>query len=125
MNLPDITQELASALRDVIQETPESSVEDAPEAVYEDLASRLILRLSKRLLTVAPVHHTAAARIFDIFTRWMKTDPSRVYLTRTDDGSKFELLTMSPKGLHELFRGESIQDAYAQAAQAIHLNEEL
>ena len=120
-SLSELTQELAEALRDVIVETPDSDVVDSPQDFYEDLAARLVIRLSKRAVTVAPVHCVAAARIFDIFTKWLTEDPKRAYVTRTN-GSKFEVATVTPEGLRELFRGESVQDAYGQAAQTIELN---
>ena len=121
LSLSDLTRELAAALRDVIQETPDSVATESPQDVYEDLASRLVIRLSKRAVVVAPVHCVAAARIFDIFTKWLTGDPKRAYVTRTN-GSKFEVATVTPDGLRDLFRGESVQDAYGQAAQTIELN---
>ena len=121
LSLSDLTRELAAALRDVIQETPDSVATESPQDVYEDLAARLVIRLSKRALEVAPVHYGAAARIFDIFTKWLTGDPKRAYVTRVN-GSEFEFAAVTPGGLRELFRGESIQDAYGQAAQTIQLN---
>lgn len=125
MNLPDLTQELAAALRDVIQDTDDSCAESDPETTYEDLAARLILRLSNRLLTVAPVHHTAAARILDIFTGWMKRMHGGRVEIEASESKGFRVLLDAQGWSRRCFYGESAQDAYAQAAQTIHLDEEL
>lgn len=74
--------------------------------------------------TIATRHAQAeaATRIFDILTRWMKTHPGCSYDTRMSATGKFQVVVKEPEGT-TLFFGESIQDAYAQAAQAISFNE--
>jgi len=46
MSPAELLGELAAALRDVIQGTPETSLEQDAERVYESLACRLIVRLA-------------------------------------------------------------------------------
>jgi len=115
-------RELADALRDVILATPDSCAADSPEDVYVDLATRLMLRLSKRLLTVTPEHSAAASRIFSSFTKWMlKTRGS--YVTKIDEASgRFEFTASTPAGVHAFYGGSSIQDAYGQAAMTLEFN---
>jgi hypothetical protein len=46
MTPDDIIDDLAEALRDVIQDTPDSELEKDPKEAYAGLACRLIVRLS-------------------------------------------------------------------------------
>jgi hypothetical protein len=64
----------------------------------------------------------AASRIFDILTKWMRLKPGRSYLTRISDSGKFQIVVKTPKGT-QLFFGDDLQDAYAQAAQTVSFNE--
>ena len=123
---------LADGLRDVIQETSESYLRESPENAYTDLACRLLLRL-RETLTILPVTQVAtarirdgqlkaAARIFDIFTRWMLEHPEYSYSTDVGASGKFELTFKKSGTTQAFFQGESIQDAYAQAAQVIDFN---
>lgn len=130
--LDDQIRELAAGLRDVIRETDESYLEKSPEEAYEDLAARLVLRLSKSL-TIQSVAQTivtrtrleqaeAAQRILDIFTRWMHEHPECHYVTGLGSKGQFELTVRSSGETKAYFQGGSIQDAYAQAAQTINFN---
>jgi hypothetical protein len=123
---------LAAGLRDVIQETSDSYLKERPEDAYVDLACRLILRL-RETLTILPVAQVAAARIrdgqleaasriFDIFTRWMREHPEWSYATKICASGKVELTFKVHHETRAFFQGESIQDAYAQAAQVIDFN---
>jgi hypothetical protein len=117
----DTIRELAEALRDVLNDLPEPATTEDPQAVFEDLASRFILRLSRGNLTVAPKHHEAASRIFDIFTGWLRLHPNCHYTVRFAPSGKFELGLHTYRGVTTV-RGEEVQDAHAQAAQTIQFN---
>lgn len=128
--LDGMTRALAAGLRDVIEATSTAYLREDPEDAFIDLAARLIFRLREEL-TVVPIPHAAerarimqadaAARIFDIFTRWMKAHPGRSYETRISASGKFQVVVKT-KGGTQLFFGGDVQDAYAQAAQAIDFN---
>lgn len=135
---PDETMNLiTAALRDAIWDTPDAShLEDSPEDVYRDLAARLVLRLSKDRLTVVPVVPSdvarreeiaradgeAAMRVLDIFTGWLTGHPERHFVTGVDRSGKFEIIARTGGQTAGYFRGESVRDAYAQAAQTISMN---
>src|SRR6185369_7578100 len=84
MGLDDMIRELAAGLRDVIENTDTAYLEKDPEEAFIDLACRLVFRVREKI-TVTPVpsaeertrirHADAAARIFDIFTEWMRANP--------------------------------------------------
>lgn len=130
--------ELAAGLRDVIQDSDETYLKNAPEEAFIDLASRLVLRLSKGSLTVVPVvplaaarkaeiarvRGDAAARILDIFTLWMSKHPECSFVTEKGLSGKFSIIVRAPGEPHTraFFQGDCIQDAYAQAAQTISFN---
>ena len=129
----DMIKELAHALKEVIGETDEGYLEQEPEDAYTDLAARLVFRLSKGALTVAPVvpaetarreaifraQGAAAARIFGIFTEWMVGRPERHCISGFDRSGKFEVVMRTGGETRAYFQGVTIQDAYAQAAQTI------
>lgn len=131
---PDETmRELAECMRDAIWDTPDASrLEDSPEDVYHDLACRLILRLARKQLTLTSVVPPAdqietelakgAKRILGIFTEWLKAHPERHFVTGVDQSGRFEIILRSSGQTCGYFRGESVQDAYGQAAQTISFN---
>jgi len=131
MTLDDMTCELAAALRDAIEETDSAYIDRDPEEAFTDLACRLILRLRGKL-TVVPSptskerarvgYNEAAGRIFEIFTNWLRKHPEGSYETKISASGKFQLILKSP-GDTRLFFGESAQDACAQAAQALILEQ--
>lgn len=57
MDPVDLVGELAAALRDVIQATPEGSLDEDAERVYLSLACRLIVRLAPTA-AIVPKEHT-------------------------------------------------------------------
>lgn len=132
MSLNDMTSELSAGLRDVIQETDIAFLKREPEEAFIDLACRLIFRL-RATLTIVPVpgpeeririaHTEAATRIFNIFTHWMLKNPGCSFATRISPTGKFQVVVKTPKETR-LFFGETVQDAYAQAAQTIGFDEE-
>jgi hypothetical protein len=63
----------------------------------------------------------AAMRIFDILTHWLHEHPECSYSTGIGPSGAV-VVSFIHKGQKTLFRGASIQDAYAQAAQAIDFN---
>jgi len=71
----------------------------------------------------APTLQQASDRILDIFTRWLSGHPGRSYRTGLRDG-RTEIVLETPGLFPRTFRGQSVQDAYAQAAQTICLDEE-
>lgn len=126
MTLDDMTCELAACLRDAIEETDLAYLKKDPEDAFTDLACRLIFRLRSKL-TVVPTHYVAeraaAGRILDIFTRWLREHPGCSYTTRISASGKFQVVVKTPIET-TLHFGESVQDAYAQAAQTISFNGE-
>jgi hypothetical protein len=125
--LDETTQALAAVLRDLIREADDSYIKENPEDAFVDLAAKLILRLSRKQLTVASASQhagtEAAKRIFDVFTTWLQMQPDRAYVTRLNETSgKFEVTTLSPNGVQAFFQGGDVQDAYAQMAQVLLFN---
>lgn len=131
MGLDDMTRELSAGLRDTIQETDISFLKREPEEAFIDLACRLIFRL-RATLTIVPVpgpeermrvtQAEAATRIFNIFTHWMLKNPGCSFATRISPTGKFQIVVKTPQSTR-LFFGETVQDAYAQAAQTICFDE--
>jgi len=66
--------------------------------------------------------NAAAERIFNILTEWMRAHPGRSYDTRKSVSGKFQIVLKTERGV-QLFFGDDIHDAYAQAANTIDLNE--
>ncbi len=126
MTLDDTMRALALALRDTLDETSSDALEKDPEEAYEDLVCRFVLKLSRRNLTICPAvdakYGKAAMRIFEIFTGWFDGRPERHYITGVDRSGKFEIIVREAGATTAYFRGETIQDAYAQAAQTISFN---
>lgn len=130
VSLDDMAREFAVGLRDAISETDSGYLEREPEEAFEDLAARLIFRLRKTLLLMRTPSHEeeirlsqleAAQRILDLLTTWMLANPGCSFDTRRSPTGKFQIVVKTPTTT-ELFFGESIQDAYAQAAQTIMFN---
>jgi len=128
----DMINELALGLRDTIQAIPMSAFEADSEKAFMELARRLVTRLQKTIAIVpAPTKKEkrrlaeaeAAARIFDIFTKWMRANKHRTYTVRISHAGRFQVSVESAPALTEVFFGESAQDAQAQAAQTIDFNE--
>lgn len=137
MTPEEVIQELAAALRDVIAETDESYLKKDPEDAYTDLACRLVFKM--RSITVVPVrskpldaetriqrsYANGALRIFEILSRWLKEHP-RALETGVNDKGRFEVtlteLVANGYEVKGFFQGESVQDAYAQAAQTLEFN---
>jgi hypothetical protein len=125
MSPADIIRKLALELRGALDDTPSDATLD-PEEVYQDLACRLVLRLSRQNLTIMPgtdaTMSAAAVRIFDIFTEWLKGHPERHFVTGKNPSGKFEVIVRERGETKAFFQGESIQDAYGQATQVISFN---
>lgn len=131
MSLDDMTRELAAGLKDAIDEIDLECLKRDPEEAFVDLACRLIFRL-RASLTVVPVpsreeqiriaHIEGAGRVFNIFTHWMLKNPGCSFATRISPSGKFQVVVKTPKETR-LFFGETVQDAYAQAAQTINFDE--
>lgn len=133
---PDaMLQELANELKDVIRNLDEAHLRKNPEEEFVELAARLLIKLNRKALTLTQVPSTAeqaesekgkaAQRIFDIFTAWMRRHPERSYETVFGSSGKFEIVMRGEDKALAFFQGESIQDAYAQAATALSFNEGL
>ena len=130
-SLNDKMRELAAGLKDVIEGTDEKALREDPEGTFVDLAFRLILRLQSTALTIAVAptrahqlkldHDAASARILDIFTQWMVKHHGS-YETRVSPTGKFQIVVKTPNSTR-LFFGETVQDAYAQAAQTLSFDE--
>jgi hypothetical protein len=130
-HLDTATQDIAASLRDAIASTDASALERNPEEEFIDFACRLVLGLQKRGLTVVVMptreeqiqldQEHAAARILEIFTTWMCKNPGCAFDTRKSESGKFQIILKTNPGV-QLFFGESVQDAYAQAAQTINFN---
>ncbi len=120
--------EISLALRDVLRDTF-----DAPEEAFEDLACRLVLRLIKSGLTVSPTkpeeifkiaQGEAAKRIFAILTVWLAEHPKdRALITNSSPSGKFYASLTDSNTTCGFFTGVSVQDALAQAAQTVSLEE--
>lgn len=130
MTLDDLTRELAAGLRDVVHDIPDSHFKEDPEEAFIDVAVRLLFRL-RATLTVVPVRaaklerieqaeRDAASRTLGILTKWLKAAPGRSIETRVSASGKVQVVVKTPETEStRLHFGESVQDAYAQAAQTI------
>jgi hypothetical protein len=133
MSLEDMVSELAAGVRFAIEGTDERYLKEDPEGAFTDLACRLIRRLGSKL-TIVPVpsreeqirtaQAAAATRIFDIFTRRMLDRPGCSIDTRMSATGTFQVVVKTPSGT-KLHFGESLQDAYAQAAQTLSFDDSL
>ncbi len=122
-----MVEDMAAGLREAIEATPTDQLERNPKSAFTDLACRLILGVSgtvsiKPIEAIRVSQTEAAARIFDVFTRWMEGHPERSYSVRVSSSGKFQV-AMKDSGSTQLFFGESAQDACAQAAQTLCLEE--
>lgn len=147
MTTQAIIDELAHALHDVIVESDETYLKANPEEAFVDLACRLIFHMKK--ITVVPaktprelretemrqIDAEATDRIFKALDEWLRARPPgvRTLETATNGAGKTEISLSEVKtinwkhpitGEHEIevkgfFQGESVRDAYAQAAQTI------
>jgi len=125
-------RELAAGLRDVIAETDEGYLERSPAEAVEDMAARLLLRLSKSLtvlslaqaaaLRIRAERAEAAERILVILTGWLDGHPERHCITGFDPDGKFYIIMRESGTTRAFFQGVSVQDAYGQAAQTIGIN---
>lgn len=134
MSLDDMTRELAAGLKDAIDEIDLECLKRDPEEAFVDLACRLIFRL-RAALTIVPAPNPeerirvaqseAATRTFNIFTHWMLKHPGASYDTRMSDSGKFQIVVKTPDACQRirLFFGETVQDAYAQAAQTLSFDD--
>lgn len=130
-HLDTVTQDIAASLRDAISSTDVVALERKPEEEFIDFACRLVLGLQRRGLTVVSIptredqiqiaQDKAASRILEILTAWMRKNPGCSFDTRKSVSGKFQIVVKTLKST-ELFFGESLQDAYAQAAQTIEFN---
>jgi hypothetical protein len=132
----DMIKELATELQSVIRELDETHLKQNPEEEFVDLAARLVLKLKQKAITIVPVPSTAqqmdasrgdaASRIFDIFTTWLRKHPECSYVTEISLSGKFGIVVRTPgEKPRAFFQGETVQDAYAQAAQTFAFDEEL
>jgi hypothetical protein len=131
LSLDDMARELAAGLRDVIEETDMSALKRDPEEAFVDLACRLVFRL-RSTLTVMPIPtaeeriqtslDAAATRTLSILTKWMRENLACSYDTRKSASGKFQIIMTTSRGV-QLFFGDDLQDAYAQAAQTVSFNE--
>jgi hypothetical protein len=131
MSLDDMTREIAAGLRDVINETDSDALKKDFEETFIDLACRLVFRLQVANLTIVPSNTAeririgraeAATRIFNILTHWMLKNPECSFITKISATGKFQVVVKTPKETR-LFFGETVQDAYAQAAQTLSFDE--
>lgn len=132
MNLESQVRELATGLRDIILETPDAYLKENPEDAYVDLACRLIFRLAGKLAIlpaeqIATAHvrdgqARAAVRTLDILSKWLRAHPKCGYGTEIGASGKIELTMKVAGETRGFFQGESVQDAYAQAAQVVDFN---
>jgi len=131
VSLDSSTRDISASLRAAIAATDAAALENDPEEEFIDFACRLVLQLQKRGLTIVSLptreeqiqiaQDKAASRILTILTNWMKANPGCSFDTRKSPSGKFQIVVKTPKST-ELFFGESIQDAFAQAAQTINFN---
>jgi hypothetical protein len=63
----------------------------------------------------------AAKRILSILTDWMRHNPECSCTTKIGASGRFQVILTTPENTESFF-GQSIQDAYAQAAQTIDFN---
>lgn len=130
----DMIQTLATELQDVLRNLDETRLRADPDEEFIDLAARLVLQLKKKAITVVPVekrpdeiarkHGEAAARIFNIFTGWLQTHPTYCVVIDTSTTGKFGVVLRSGMTPLAFFQGEGVQDACAQAAQTIEMNDD-
>jgi len=127
---PEVLEELAASLRDVIHEV-EATPETDPEKAYLDFAARLVRRV-RHTLAITPLspeerfragQGAAAVRILDILTRWTKAHPDERFVTGIGASGRIEITFLDRDETRGYFQGISVQDAYAQAAQTIDFNE--
>ena len=140
MTPDDMIGELASELQYVFRNLDEGYLHEHPEDAFINLAARLVLRLKKTTFVPVPSRATmlqraegeAALRIFDILTVWLRKHPKMRCVTCFTPEGKFEFMALDtvdgvmpyPRTqTFAFFQGESVQDAYAQAAQTIEMNE--
>lgn len=132
---PDaMIREIAAELGSVLRGLDEGHLRESPEDELVDLAARLVLKLNRKAITVTPIpsraerirrgEGEAAQRIFEILTAWMNKHPECSFVTEKGLSGKFGIVVRTPGATQAFFQGESIQDAYAQAAQAISFEEE-
>ncbi len=131
MSLDEMTRELAAGLRDVINETDSDALKKDFEETFTDLACRFIFRLQVANLTIVPSttaeririgQAEAATRIFNILTHWMLKNPGCSFTSKISASGKFQVVVKTPQETR-LFFGETVQDAYAQAAQTLSFDE--
>lgn len=131
-----------------IGDTDQSRLTKDPQATFSDIALQVTNKLEKKGIGIFdPYPYTldafqtacdtalkllaenavvnasepcAAQRILDTFTRWMVNHPGAAYFVRTTAAGRFELV-MNSTTKERTFRGDTIQDAYAQAAQVLQL----
>jgi hypothetical protein len=141
MSLEQQVSVLAEALCAVIAETPDEDFKNDPKEVYVDLACRLVIRLAGKL-TIVPAGElkqtcdadAAAARSLKIIDEWLKTKQRRQAHIETEiDGTiglrLFDAAAFDYNPLYTDYRpfftyyhrGESLQDAFGQAATTIAL----
>ncbi len=131
VSLDSSTRDISASLRDAIAATDAAALEKDPEEEFIDFACRLVLQLQKRGLTIVSLptreeqiqiaQDKAASRILTILTNWMRANPGCSFDSRISASGKFQIVLKTNPGV-QLFFGESIQDAYAQAAQTINFN---
>ena len=132
---PDaLIQALASELKDVLRTLDEDHLRENHEEELVNLAARLVLKLNRKAITIIPIpsraeriqrgEAEAAQRIFDVLSTWMNKHPECSLVTEKGISGKFGIVVRTPGATQAFFQGESIQDAYAQAAQAISFEEE-
>jgi hypothetical protein len=73
-------------------------------------------------IALLPEGRAAAARALDILTSWLRAHPKCAYVTRIDSTGRFEFTVAFGAKTAAFFKGSSLQDAYAQAAQALSLD---
>jgi hypothetical protein len=130
MSLDNMVRELAAGLKDTIEATDSSYIERDPEDAFIDLANRFIFRLRDKI-TIMPwpsreemirrSNEEAASRVCSILTEWMRKNGDCSYTTRISLTGKFQISVKTP-GMTHTFFGETVQDAYAQFAQAVAFN---
>ncbi len=130
-SLDTAMRDIAASLRAAISATDSEALKQNHEETFFDFACRFVLRLQARGLTIVSLptreeqiqiaQDKAASRILTILTNWMRANPGCSFDSRISASGKFQIVVKTPKST-ELFFGESVQDAYAQAAQTINFN---
>ena len=128
-----LIKELATELGTVIKNIDEAHLRENAEEELVDMAARLVLALKKKAITITPVssreaeiaesYGAAAVRIFDVFTGWLRTHSTFCVALDTSTTGKFGVALRSGMTPLAFFQGETVQDACAQAAQTIEMNE--